>query len=71
MDSGNTPRRDTRPNVGFSPVIPQWAAGSRIDPPVSDPIAAGAIPVATATADPLLDPPGIRSSPQGFGGVPK
>src|SRR6266550_9125839 len=42
------------------------AAGWRIDPPVSDPSENGAIPAATATADPPLDPPGIRSTAQGF-----
>ena len=46
--------------------MPQSAAGWRIDPPVSEPSASGAMPAATATADPPLDPPGIRSSAQGF-----
>ena len=35
------------------------AGGS--NPPVSEPSASGAIPAATATADPPLDPPGMRS----------
>ena len=34
-------------------------------------MAAAAIPVATATADPLLDPPGIRSIPPRVGRRPK
>ncbi len=42
------------------------AAGCRIDPPVSDPSASGVRPAATATADPPLDPPGMRSSAQGL-----
>src|SRR5204863_7145057 len=46
--------------------MPQRAAGCRIDPPVSEPSANGAMPAATATADPPLDPPGIRSSAQGL-----
>ncbi len=39
-DSGITPARETRVCVGFSPVTPHAEAGSRIDPPVSDPSAA-------------------------------
>ena len=46
--------------------MPQSAAGWRIDPPVSEPSASGAIPAATATADPPLDPPGMRSVAHGF-----
>src|SRR5688572_2633668 len=51
--------------------MPQSAAGWRIEPPVSDPSASGAIPAATATADPPLDPPGMRSTAQGFRVGPK
>ena len=36
-------------------------AGIRIEPPVSDPIAAGTIPVASATPAPLDEPPVYRS----------
>src|SRR5437868_15240218 len=46
--------------------MPQRAAGWRIDPPVSEPSASGAMPAATATADPPLDPPGMRSVAHGF-----
>src|SRR5215471_19167142 len=46
--------------------MPHKAAGCRIDPPVSDPSARGAMPAATATADPPLDPPGIRSGAHGL-----
>ena len=38
--------------------MPQAAAGTRIDPPVSVPIVAIAMPETTETADPPLDPPG-------------
>ena len=38
---GITPRLLTRPYVGFRPTVPQYAAGMRIDPPVSEPSAAG------------------------------
>ena len=45
--------------VGRNPVIPLNEAGSRTEPPVSLPIAASAKPAATATADPLDEPPEI------------
>src|SRR5579863_631928 len=44
------------PGVGRNPTIPQKAAGLRNDPPVSDPVAIGAIPVASATAEPPDEP---------------
>ena len=44
----------------MSPTTPHAAAGIRIDPPVSVPIDACPIPVATAAADPPLDPPADR-----------
>src|SRR5438445_11096202 len=40
--------------------MPHQAAGMRTDPPVSVPIATGARPAATATPDPLDEPPGVR-----------
>ncbi len=45
----------------------------RIEPPVSVPIAQGARRAATATPEPLLDPPGVRgtSASHGFHGVPR
>ena len=42
----------------------------RIEPPVSEPVAAGSMPVISATPEPLLEPPGMRSLSQGLGGVP-
>ena len=57
--------------MGLSPTIPHSAAGWRIEPPVSVPIAHGAVPAATAAADPPLDPPGTRSRSQGFCTGPK
>ena len=62
-----------RPMVVFSPVTPFHAAGMRTDPPVSVPIAQGAIRAATATPEPEDEPPGVRCvlSSQGFQGVPK
>ena len=42
----------------------------RLEPPVSVPRATSASPVATATAEPLDDPPGTRSGSNGLTGVP-
>lgn len=52
--------------MGLSPVTPQKAAGWRMDPPVSDPSASGAIRAETAAADPPEDPPGARAASQGL-----
>ena len=57
--AGTTPRLVIRPRVGLIPTIPLQAAGTRPEPAVSVPRARSTIPVATATADPLLDPPGM------------
>ena len=57
--------------VVFRPTIPQHAAGTRIDPAVSVPKATSASPLASATAFPDEDPPGIKSRSSGFTGVPK
>ena len=46
--------------------MPQAAAGMRIDPPVSVPIDASAMPVATEIADPPLEPPGERDGSSGW-----
>ena len=40
--------------------MPQAAAGMRIEPPVSVPMVASAMPAATLAAEPPLDPPGDR-----------
>ena len=50
------PVRLTRPKVGRSPVTPQTVAGETIDPSVSDPMANGTSPAATAAADPAEEP---------------
>src|SRR5215472_9930117 len=70
--SGRMPWQLTRPTVVLRPVRPHHEAGSRTDPPVSVPIAQGAIALATATPEPLLDPPGVRAIllSHGFHGVP-
>ena len=46
--------------------MPQYAAGMRMEPPVSEPSAAMQSPAATAVPDPLDDPPGPRSVSQGL-----
>src|ERR1051325_1311295 len=56
----------TRPYVGFNPTMPQQAAGPRIEPPVSVPVAPGQRNAATAAPEPPLDPPGERSSAHGL-----
>ena len=60
------PVRLTRPSVGFTPTMPQALAGLMIEPSVSDPIASGASPAATATAEPELEPDGLRPVPCGL-----
>ena len=57
QQSGNAPCSLMRPNVALSPTIPHIAAGMRIEPPPSAPIATGARPDATIVAGPLDDPP--------------
>ncbi len=47
----------SRPREGLSPTTPTVAEGMRIDPPPSEPTAAGSRPAATATAAPPLEPP--------------
>ena len=59
--------RGTSPKVGFIPTIPQNCAGIRLDPPSSVPTAANAIPQATDTAEPALDPPGVFTPAGSYG----
>src|SRR5262245_19475915 len=54
------PARLTRPTLGLSPTMPLMEDGQTIEPSVSVPIAAGTIPAATATAEPELEPHGLR-----------
>src|SRR5882757_3353813 len=54
------------PTLGLKPTQPQKLAGRRIDPTTCVPSAAGTIPQATAAAEPLLDPPGVRSRSHGL-----
>ena len=52
--------------MGFSPTTPHNDDGTLMDPPVSVPMDIKAIPVETATAEPLLEPPDIFDMFQGF-----
>ena len=56
------PERLTRPTVGLSPTMPDIDAGLTIDPSVSVPIAKVARFADTATAEPELEPLGLRLS---------
>src|SRR5215470_8908589 len=49
------------PGVVRKPTTPQKAAGTRSEPPRSEPWARGPMPVATATAAPPLDPPLVNA----------
>ena len=57
---GMQPSSGTVPKVGFMPTTPHRLAGTRTDPPVSVPGARSTRPVATATADPVDEPPAVR-----------
>src|ERR1700679_2277766 len=54
------PKREQRPYVGLRPTVPVTAAGCRIEPPVSVPVAARQRSPATAAAEPPDEPPGTR-----------
>ena len=56
----------TRPSVGFSPRMPQQAAGRRVEAPASVASDSGPSPAATAAAEPPEEPPGTRLASQGF-----
>lgn len=61
-----SPKRDTRPYVGFNPTTPQKDAGCLTLPPVSLPKDATHCLEETAAAEPPDDPPGTRDESQGF-----
>src|SRR5262245_41691986 len=60
------PVRPTSPTVGLIPTTPHTDAGHKIDPSVSVPTATAHKLDETATAEPELDPDGLRSSAYGF-----
>ncbi len=57
---------EIRPWLGFRPTSPQHDAGMRIEPPPSLACANGTMPLATAAAEPPLDPPGERVRSHGL-----
>ncbi len=59
---GTIPARLTSPTVGLIPTMPLVCAGQMIEPSVSVPTEAAHRSAATATAEPELDPHGLRSS---------
>jgi hypothetical protein len=63
------PWRETRPQVGLSPVTPLAEEGRRIEPPVSEPREPKQRPAAVATPEPLEDTPVQVSESQGLTGV--
>src|SRR5450830_1244791 len=64
--AASTISHGTRSGDGRSPTTPQHEAGMRIEPPMSVPIATVAIPAATATALPPLEPPGVVPARHGL-----
>ena len=64
--NANSPYLDILPYVGLKPTIPPNAAGFLTESPVSDPIANGTKPNATAEALPADEPPIYLVESQGF-----
>src|SRR5450631_409123 len=60
-EMGTTPLPLTIPTVGFKPTRPFNEEGERIEPLVSVPMAAAQKLAAAATAEPALEPDGLRS----------
>ena len=68
--AGTRPALEISPRLGFNPTMLLSIAGTRPEPAVSVPSASGTRPAETATADPELDPPGIKSARIGLTGMP-
>src|SRR5699024_12132106 len=56
----------TRPYGALNPTVPVKAAGSLVEPAMSEAVARGANPAASAAAEPPDDPPGESSRFQGL-----
>src|SRR5258708_35489833 len=67
---GTMPPRLMSPTVGLSPTMPLTEAGLTMEPSGSVPTAIAQRFAATATADPELEPDGVRSRAQGLRGCP-
>src|SRR5687767_2032446 len=69
-ESGMQLARLTRLLVGLKPLTPQKCAGMRIEPPVSEPSAAGTSRAATAEPEPDDEPPVMQSGDHGLQTLP-
>jgi hypothetical protein len=58
------------PRLAFKLNTPQNDAGTRIEPPPSEPSEIGTVPAATAAADPQLEPPVVRDGSHGLRVMP-
>ncbi|MCY1242720.1 hypothetical protein D9M72_557050 [compost metagenome] len=68
--SGRQRSSEMRPCVGRMPNRPQWLAGARTEPPVSEPSAKSHKPFDTAEAEPDDEPPVMRSGAAPLTGRP-
>src|SRR3954469_10258917 len=68
--AGTTPVVLRSPRLGLTPTMLFNPAGTRPDPAVSVPRAKLTRPDDTATADPELEPPGMRRGSKGFLATP-
>ncbi len=68
--SGLVPAVAMRPKLGFMPTTPQKDAGRMIEPAVCVPKASGTMWSATAAAEPLEEPPGVRVASCGLRVLP-
>ena len=55
----------TSPCVGLSPITPDQAAGTRMEPPWSVPMDASTPSYQSAAAAPLEEPPAVRAGSNG------
>src|SRR5437870_10121506 len=63
--------RGINPGEVRKPTTPQYEAGPRSEPPRSVPSASGHIPVASAAAEPPLEPPAVSARFHGLRVAPK
>ena len=70
MPNGDSGCAGTRPKLGFSPTLPQNAAGMRTDPAPSVPTPIGPHPAATAAAVPPDEPPDVFVGSHGLRVIP-
>ena len=59
-------KRGISPGLVRNPTTPQYEAGPRREPPRSVPSASGHMPVASAAAEPPLEPPAVSARFQGL-----